>query len=1019
VRKLALLLLLVQAAAAAPVSAEKPVTIQQLARLLADSRGKPDAKVAQMLSTVVLIERLDLDKLPPLETDLPGVESRRSLVLLADVSAFLPPPQAEIPATALPDLVTQREIMARVVSYAAKTIHQLPNFIATRDTIRFEDSPAEQNIFGSALPYKPLHAAQDYSSTAYYRDGNEVEDSGLSAGKRTQSPTRGLITSGEFGPIISTVLLDAAQGQLTWSHWEVGKLGPLAVFRYRVPKESSHYHLKFCCVAGEDGNGVVEQFTGYHGEIAADPSTGAIFRLTLRAEPAGSDKIVRADILVQYGPVDIGGRTYICPIKSISLSVAPLSATTYVRDANRFAPSTLDQGQNRTRQTLLNDVDFINYHVFRSDTRVVTGDSASTSGSLATSTADHSTPDQSISAASPAEEPTQSGTPVDSAPVAAAPGLSNHPNDSQPAPESSKPDSVVPEISEGNVIDSSGVLGTHPSASGDGYRLQVTTRLVDVGIVALDKKGQPVTGFKAEDFEIYDNGRKQDTRFFNSPAEFKQSSPEEQPVASSPSPVYSNRRADIDSANAGPGPSEHSVMILLIDSNSLAWKDLAYARQQMLRFLQAMPANERVGIYIRHARGFEVLVEATSDSVKLGSALRAWMPTARDLAGAQLAEQRNRQQIDDVGHVEDLQSVNGNINASPDSSATADPQLRDFGSDSGARALATLVLIARHLAATPGRKSLVWVASDNVLANWSGEAVSTDKGSTHLQGPFLRAQEALNDSNVSIYPLDASQLETQAVDAGLEDHNVVLSAGVTAPPGPQSGGAAPGRVTAEMQQDVHPVQDSIRAMAMATGGRVFRRGGDLAASLASVLQDGRASYLVGFVPDTPADDLYHVLTVKLISRHRGVQLRYRAGYLYSKEPVTLKDRFRRAVWQPFDANDIAIYAHPLPAMGGSAFKLNIAVNDLALELKGGRWNGKVDIFAVKRSEDGRQAQISERQLILSLLPETYQDVMKTGIPFDQFVDKNTDVASIRIIVVDESSGRMGSVTLPADIMNGK
>ena len=1012
-RKLALLLLLVQLAACLPVYAAKPVTIQQLTRLLTSARGKPDAKIAQRLSGLELTERLSAERLSGLEAQLPGVESRRSLVLLADLSAFLPPPSTEIPATATPDLATQRQMIARVVEYAARTIHQLPNFIASRDTIRFEDSPREQTIFASVVPYKPLHAVQNYRNTAYYRDGVEVEDSNSSGGKKGASPTRGLITSGEFGPIINTVLLDAARGQMVWSHWEASKSGPFAVFRYEVRKEQSHYRVKFCCVAGEGESGVVERSTGYHGEIAVDPANGTIFRLTLRADLQPADKILRADILVQYGTIQIGGQSYVCPVKSISVSVAPLSSVTYLRNATRYAPSQLDQGSNGAYQTLLNDVVFDNYHIFRSEARVLTGESASKAEDSSPAA-----PKQSIPTKPPSEE-TPSETSVTREPsIAASDRRDLTPPQPAVGPEALSPNAVTPEISEGKVAGDPHAPFPPLLAPDRDFKLQVTTRLVDVGVVAFDRKGHPITGLKPEDFEIYDNGRKQEVRFFKSPANPEEITPQSQPVSSPGESVYSNRRAEIDSAKAGAGPAESSVTILMIDSDGLAWADLAYAREQTLRFLQTMTLNERIGVYILTEGGFQILVEATPDRPKLISALRQWMPTARDFAQAQDAEQRNRQQIDDVTHVEDLQYVNGNVPANPDSASSIDPQLRDFGSNLQDRALGFLVLVARHLAAIPGHKNLVWLASENVLANWTGQAVSSDKGSKHLENPVLRAQEALNDAHVSIYPFDMSRLETQAVDASLENHNVELSPSVTAPPGPQGGGAAPGRITAEMQQDVHGVQEAVREMAYATGGDVFRRGGDLVANLNSVLEDGRASYLLGFAPDVPADDQYHLLIVKLTSR-RGARLRYRTGYLYSKEPVTLRDRFRQAVWEPLDVNEIAVTASPLPAFGGSAFKLNIAAIDLALQLKNGRWDDKLDIFSVQRTLDGRQAQISERQLVLSLLPATYQKLMETGVPFDQFIEKKSDTASIRLIVVDETSGRMGSVTVPADAPNGK
>jgi len=221
-----------------------------------------------------------------------------------------------------------------------------------------------------------------------------------------------------------------------------------------------------------------------------------------------------------------------------------------------------------------------------------------------------------------------------------------------------------------------------------------------------------------------------------------------------------------------------------------------------------------------------------------------------------------------------------------------------------------------------------------------------------------------------------------------------------------------------MQQDMHAIQQPVRAMAEATGGRAFPRGGDIAASLKSVQEDGRAAYLLGFSPDSPADDQYHHLTVKVSSRH-GVVLRHRTGYFYGREPVSLKDRFRQAVWQPLDVSEIAVSARPLPAFSGSAFRLNVAAGDLALQLTEGRWKDKLDIFVAERSVDGLEARISERQLVLSLEPATYQKLLESGIPFDQFVQKKEDSASIRMIVVDEGSGRMGSVTAPVAVLNRK
>ena len=103
--------------------------------------------------------------------------------------------------------------------------------------------------------------------------------------------------------------------------------------------------------------------TGYSGEIAIDPQSGAILRLVFRADLTAIPPLVRSDILVEYGSVEIGGKTYICPVRSVSLwrgrSVIPLS------------PSNKTIGTFGPYETALNDMTFDHYQVFRSESRIL------------------------------------------------------------------------------------------------------------------------------------------------------------------------------------------------------------------------------------------------------------------------------------------------------------------------------------------------------------------------------------------------------------------------------------------------------------------------------------------------------------------------------------------------------------------------------------------------------------------------------------------------------------------------
>ena len=344
-----------------PSFASKQITVQQLESVLAGASGNPDAEIARQLSEIELSERLSAAKLSGLQTQAPGLKSRQALLVLADLAAFLDLPQADVYARAAPDLATQRQIMALAVDYVLKTTRQLPNLSTTRVTANFQSTPWQpENRHSETSSHQPLHPVGTYHAEVLYRDGGEVVHA---ATGQTGPAAQGLTTTGEFGPILNTALLDAARGKLAWSHWEQGAQGILAVFHYIVPADKSHYEVKYCCIWRQNGDRVYfQQFSGYQGDITIDPSKGTVLRLTLMADLKPTDPLVRAGIVVEYGPVDIAGQTYICPIRSVALSVG-----LEIRDQWQGSVNSLG-----LLQTSLSDSAFEHYHVFRSEVRLLT-----------------------------------------------------------------------------------------------------------------------------------------------------------------------------------------------------------------------------------------------------------------------------------------------------------------------------------------------------------------------------------------------------------------------------------------------------------------------------------------------------------------------------------------------------------------------------------------------------------------------------------------------------------------------
>jgi VWFA-related protein len=544
-----------------------------------------------------------------------------------------------------------------------------------------------------------------------------------------------------------------------------------------------------------------------------------------------------------------------------------------------------------------------------------------------------------------------------------------------------------------------------------------------VGVVAYDKKGHPVTDLKADDFEVYDNGRKQEVRFFSQAPAAAPSLPPPEATKTTPFVTFSNRISDPAAPTAPAQSSEAGATILLIDESHVAWADMNYARSQMLEFLGKLAPTERVGLYSMTGLGFRVLIEATTDHAALMARLKSFMPTAQSVSNAQDEEMRNRQQFNEVHNTADLNSVNGNHTDVADADQPVDPQLMTMGSNPARASLIILTQVARHLSTMAGHKNLVWVSSDNVFADWQDQQVGTDKSPKEVQTFALHVQEAMNDAHAAVYPLDVSQLEGGAIGADIQHRNVELTqaaadnaAAAAAAGGPaQSSGAhnmQPGRITAEMSQDLHPIQGPIREVAAATGGRTIWRSGDLAAALHGIVEDGHATYQLSFSPQGQADDQYHTIVVKLTGR-RGLSLRYRTGYLFQKEPATLKDRFQQAMWRPLDVSEIAVRADVEPSGGGASVRVNIAAGDLEMEQLGGRWTDKLDIFFIQRDDAGLHAHLEGQTLGLKLKSSTYQNILPKGVPFERAVELRPGMASLRVLVVDENSGRMGSVTIPS------
>jgi hypothetical protein len=392
-----LTILLAAAVISLPAFAAHRVTVDQLHSWLTDHKSpkNSDNDIARQISTLQLTERLTPTTLAAFKTEFaPGPKASQALDLLADCSVILDPPTSEFAVRPPPDSAAVQAMIKATFHFVGITLRQMPDFLATRVTqsyndndphiaIGMPDTTVDPTII---VPHSTMIPVGKFTQQITYRDGHEVPTESKDAKQNTSEAPPGLSSRGEFGPVLSIVLLDALKGKLSWNHWEHTQSGIVAVFHYQVPQSASHFAVDYCCLgsgfdhmsgttytegvfgrpptfASNDmlskGNLINDSYhgtPGYHGSIYVDPDTGAILRITEDAELNASEPVTRNAVSIEYGTVEIGGKKFICPVRSVALSLS----RAYLKE------------QSGIRNILhINEAAFTNYHRFGSTLQIV------------------------------------------------------------------------------------------------------------------------------------------------------------------------------------------------------------------------------------------------------------------------------------------------------------------------------------------------------------------------------------------------------------------------------------------------------------------------------------------------------------------------------------------------------------------------------------------------------------------------------------------------------------------------
>jgi hypothetical protein len=124
----------------------------------------------------------------------------------------------------------------------------------------------------------------------------------------------GLVSGGEFGTMLFRAFDPASAAEFHWKGWTTIAKRRAGLYAYRVEHAHSHHTLGYDTASGE-----LRTITVAHqGVVALDSETSMVLRLTLEAAdiPPGFP-ILKAANSMEYGFIDISGRSYLLPVRRI------------------------------------------------------------------------------------------------------------------------------------------------------------------------------------------------------------------------------------------------------------------------------------------------------------------------------------------------------------------------------------------------------------------------------------------------------------------------------------------------------------------------------------------------------------------------------------------------------------------------------------------------------------------------------------------------------------------------------
>jgi len=492
--------------------------------------------------------------------------------------------------------------------------------------------------------------------------------------------------------------------------------------------------------------------------------------------------------------------------------------------------------------------------------------------------------------------------------------------------------------------------------------ITVNARLVVLDVVVTGKDGKPVDGLTRKDFQVFEDDKPQSIRSFESP------SAHVLPVEQGPTAgaiVFDAAKP----ASFGQSP----VTILVLDELNTHFADSSFARRELRDFLLKQPPvlSQPTTLLSVYDNNFKSLQGFTRDRNALLHSLEA-EPTKY----AWKLEENGKA---DHGPIERL-----------------DQSLR------------ALEQIAQSYARIPGRKNLIWVGGGFPTVDMTTlDSVDAKEVKDTLQ----HVTNVLLDTRVTMYAVDPSSSAmgmTEIVDA---TQMAFASA---------AGDALSGAL------DPFGGNDDFDNLGPVTGGRVVRGMNNVASQIADSIDLGANYYTIGYAPSSSsqAESKYRKIRVECLVP--GLKATTREGYYVQnseqeKSADTLTYDLATAAESSIPLNGLHVTVEPDHSVASEeeSYIVHVGASELMWKTgDDGTSSASVAVMAVSLSSKGKMlGHVLHGMTAMARAGLDLRDSTKSA-NFSITVKLVPKATTLRFVVRDSATGRMGSVDLPLAASKG-